>query len=89
MLVFSLGSSSLFCVPRLVFRLSILHLTLMLISPSFLVILIFISLTGHTLLGRVCVDLYSLSLLFFIVNDSCDYISLSLYIYIPVVMARG
>ena len=43
------------CVPRPGFLLSSSHLIFMLISLSFLVIFIFTSLAGHTLLGRVCV----------------------------------
>ena len=44
-----------FCVPRPASRLSNYHLIFMLISPSFLFILIFISWDFHTLPSRVCV----------------------------------
>ena len=43
------------CVPRPASRLSNSHLIFMLISPSFLFILIFISWDFHTLPSRVCV----------------------------------
>ena len=43
------------CVPRPAFRLSNSHLIFMLNSPSFLVILIFISWHFHALHSRVCV----------------------------------
>ena len=54
-LVLVFSPSLFFCLPLLVFWLSIPHLIFILISLSFLVILIFISLAGYTLLGRVCV----------------------------------